>query len=267
MAWKGIALSRNSAREPEAGSVSQPGSAEDGIRLQVYLARCGQGSRRGCEELIRKGRVSVNGQPVTRLGARVRPEDTVTLNGRKVRPVEGGTYLALHKPRGFLCSSQDPQGRPLASSLFSSVVRERLHHVGRLDFLSSGLILYTNDGEFTRQVAHPSSQIEKEYLVETARPIEEAFLRQYTKGIRLEQMLYRCKAYTLRGPRSVLITLTEGKNRELRNVFASRNIRVKRIHRLRIGPVTLSGLPSGHFRKLTEREVRWFLARRGRKQA
>ncbi len=138
------------------------------------------------------------------------------------------------------------------------MIHERLHHVGRLDFLSSGLIFYTNDGEFTRLVAHPSSQIEKEYLVETGRPVEEAFLRQYAKGMRVEDTVYRCKSYVLRGPKSVLITLTEGKNRELRKVFMSRNIRVKRIHRLRIGPVTLAGLPTGHFRRLNEREVRWF---------
>ncbi|HET6487275.1 MAG TPA: pseudouridine synthase [Spirochaetia bacterium] len=245
-------MSRNSDQEQEAGPEGE------GIRLQVYLARCGLGSRRGCEELILKGRVSVNGQPVTRLGARVLAKDAVTVNGRAVRPSAGGVYVALHKPRGFLCSNQDPAGRPMASSLFSSVIHERLHHVGRLDFLSSGLIFYTNDGEFTRLVSHPSSQIEKEYLVETGRPVEEPFLRQYLKGIRVEDTVYRCKSYVLRGPRSVLITLTEGKNRELRKVFASRNIRVKRIHRLRIGPVTLAGLQPGHFRMLNQRELRWF---------
>jgi 23S rRNA pseudouridine2605 synthase len=231
---------------------------EAGVRLQVYLARCGLGSRRNCELLIQHGKVTINGAPVTRMGEKVLPNDIVTLDGRKVTPSANRIYVALHKPRGFICASSDPEGRPLASSLFASAFKERLFHVGRLDFLSTGLILYTNDGEFSRIVSHPASRVEKEYLVETGRAVEEAFLRQYSKGIRVGEVTYRCEGFTLRGPHSAHITLLEGKNRELRNVFASRNIRLKRVHRLRIGPVTLRGIPPGHFRRLTEREVRWF---------
>ena len=233
-------------------------SPETGIRLQVYLARCGLGSRRNCEIYILHGRITLNGVPVTQMGEKVHLKDVVTFDGRKVTPSAKKIYLALHKPRGFICTSSDPQGRPLASELFSSAIKERLFHVGRLDFLSTGLILYTNDGEFTKIVSHPRAQIEKEYLVETGRAIDDAFLHQYAKGIRVGDVTYHCKAYTLRGPHSAHITLTEGKNRELRNVFTSRNIRLKRVHRLRIGPVTLRGVPPGHFRRLTEREVRWF---------
>jgi 23S rRNA pseudouridine2605 synthase len=200
----------------------------------------------------------VNGSPVTRLGERVQPKDVVTVDGKKVSPVSSSLYIALHKPKGYLCSASDPEGRPLAQSLFRPAIKERLFHVGRLDFLSSGLILYTNDGEFSRLVTHPRTQVEKEYLVETGRAIEEDFLRQYLRGIRVGDTTYRCKSYVYRSPHSALITLTEGKNRELRNVFNSRNIRLKRVHRVRIGPITLRGIAAGHFRKLTEREVRWF---------
>jgi 23S rRNA pseudouridine2605 synthase len=237
--------------------LSRSSPASD-IRLQVYLARCGVGSRRSCETLIRHARVTINGAPVTAMGTKVAEGDLVTLDGRKVTPSKRSIYLALHKPRGFLCANADPQGRPLASKLFSSAIHERLFHVGRLDFLSTGLILYTNDGEFAKIVAHPAARIEKEYLVETGRAIEEDFLRRYSKGMRVGEVIYRCTSYVLRGPHSALITLVEGKNRELRNVFASRNIRLKRVHRLRVGPLTLRGLPPGHFRRLTEREVRWF---------
>jgi 23S rRNA pseudouridine2605 synthase len=233
-------------------------SATDAIRLQVFLARCGLGSRRGCETLILHGRVAVNGAPVTRLGTRVSRGDSVTLDGKAVVPSSKKTYIAVHKPREYLCANSDPQGRPLVSQLFSSAIHGRLFHVGRLDFLSTGLILYTDDGEFSRIVSHPRAGIEKEYLVETGRAIEEDFLRQYSKGIRAGDQIYRCKSYVLRGPHSALITLTEGKNREIRNVFASRNIRLKRVHRLRVGPITLKGIPPGHFRRLTEREIRWF---------
>ncbi len=250
-------MSRN-----EAGP--SPGArAAEAIRLQVFLARCGLGSRRSCETYIVHGRIAVNGTPVTRLGTKVSSRDTVTLDGRPVTPSARKIYLALHKPRGYLCANSDPQGRPLASELFSSAVHDRLFHVGRLDFLSTGVILYTNDGEFSKLVSHPSADIEKEYLVETGRAIEEAFLRQYARGIRVGDQMYRCKASVLRGPHSAVITLVEGKNREIRNVFASRNIRLKRVHRLRVGPVTLKGLPPGHFRRLTEREVRWFFEHAG----
>ena len=229
------------------------------IRLQLYLARCGVGSRRACEVFITEGRVQVNGQTVTRLGEKVTAEDRVTMDKRKVTPARTQVYIALHKPPGFICANTDPEGRPVARTLFASAIKERLFHVGRLDFLSSGLILYTNDGEFTKIVSHPRSRIEKEYLVETGRVIDEEFLRRYQKGMRVGDVTYKCTAYRLRGPHSATITLIEGKNREIRNVFASRNIRLKRVHRVRIGPLTLRGIPAGHFRRLTEREVRWFM--------
>jgi 23S rRNA pseudouridine2605 synthase len=216
------------------------------------------GSRRSCETFIRHGRVAVNGVPVSLLGTKVSLSDSVTLDGRAVLPSSKKIYIAVHKLREYLCANSDPQGRPLVSDLFSSAIRGRLFHVGRLDFLSTGLIIYTNDGEFSKLVSHPRAGIEKEYLVETGRAIDDELLRQYSRGVRVGDQTYRCKAYTLRGPHSALITLTEGKNREIRNVFASRNIRLKRVHRLRVGPVTLKGIPPGHFRRLTEREVRWF---------
>jgi 23S rRNA pseudouridine2605 synthase len=238
-------------------------SADAGIRLQVYLARCGLGSRRSCETLIQHGRITLNGTPVTRMGEKVFLKDVVTLDGRTVTPSAKKIYVALHKPRGYICANSDPEGRPLARELFGTAFKERLFHVGRLDFLSTGLILYTNDGEFTKIVSHPKAQIEKEYLVETAKAFEEPFLRQYSKGIRVGEVIYRCKSYIQKGPHSATITLTEGKNREIRNVFASRNIRLKRVHRLRIGPVSLRKIPPGHFRRLTEREVRWFFDHAG----
>ena len=119
-------------------------------------------------------------------------------------------------------------------------------------------IFYTNDGEFSKLVSHPRAQIEKEYLVETARAIDDDFLNRYAHGIMVGDIVYRCKSYVLRSDHSALITLTEGKNRELRNVFTSRNIRLKRVHRTRIGPLTLRGIAPGHFRRLTEHEVSWF---------
>ena len=185
-------MSRNSA-EPGHRAERSP---EDAIRLQVFLARCGLGSRRSCETFISHGRVTVNGVPVTQLGDKGGPRRTsVTLDGRDGRPLSPNKiYIAVHKPREFLCANSDPERRPLVSELFSSAIRGRLFHVGRLDFLSTGLILYTNDGEFAKIVAHPGSGIEKEYLVETGRAIDDEFLRRYSKGIRVGEQLYRCKS-------------------------------------------------------------------------
>jgi len=242
----------------KGNALSNKSSGESEIRLQVYLARCGLGSRRGCEQLIQDRRITLNGATVTQPGEKVNPGDVVKMDGKKVVPTTKQIYIALHKPRGFLCSNADPEGRPVASQLFAGAIKERLFHVGRLDFLSTGLILYTNDGEFSKLVSHPRAQIEKEYLVETARAIDDDFLNRYAHGIMVGDIVYRCKSYVLRSDHSALITLTEGKNRELRNVFTSRNIRLKRVHRTRIGPLTLRGIPPGHFRRLTEHEVKWF---------
>ncbi len=240
------------------GPTPAPGAPAREIRLQVFLARAGLGSRRACEQFILDGRVAVNGEGVIRMGVKVGPNDTVTVDGRKIGLPKNCVYLALHKPRGYICANADPHGRPLASDLFKSAVKERLFHVGRLDFLSTGLIFYTNDGEFASRVSHPSSGIEKEYLVEAARTIGDDFLERYKRGIRVEGEAYRLTDYRKQSDRSALLTLLEGKNRELRNVFASMSIRLKRVHRIRIGPVTLRGLAPGRFRKLTEKEVRWF---------
>jgi 23S rRNA pseudouridine2605 synthase len=237
-------------------------SNEPPVRLQVFLARAGLGSRRGCDEMVAAGRVRVNGAVVTTQGTKVGPGDAVKVDGKLVRGGAKLVYLAVHKPREFLCANADPERRPLVSDLFSRAVKERLFHVGRLDYLSTGLILYTNDGAFSRLVSAPGSQVEKEYLVETGRDIDEELLRRYTKGIQVGDVFYRCARYKLKGSRSALITLVEGKNREIRNVFASRNIRLKRVHRVRIGPVTLKGLALGHFRRLSPREIAWFNARR-----
>ncbi|MFW5777424.1 MAG: pseudouridine synthase [Spirochaetota bacterium] len=235
------------------------------IRLQLYLARSGVASRRASERLIEHGSVSVNGQIVTRLGTKVLPTDDVRVDGKRVRIEQRSVYVALNKPRRYLCSAHDPEGRPLAVSLLEPHYEERLFSVGRLDFLSSGLIFYTNDGEFARVVAHPSNQVEKEYRVDAQKPIPNALLEEYQRGIVVDGETYRLDRYQYRTPRSVRLTLTEGRNREIRRVFAHWRIGVRRIHRVRIGIVKLKDIPSGQYRPLSQKEVDWFFARqRGR---
>ncbi|MFW6208819.1 MAG: pseudouridine synthase [Spirochaetota bacterium] len=236
-------------------------SHNNGIRLQVYLARCGIGSRRKNEEYIAAGMVSVNGRTVTEPGTKVYPGDEVYLDGRAVRPEAESRYIALYKPPRYICSNYDPEGRSLAVDLLSPHFAERLHNVGRLDFMSEGLIFFTNDGSFTRVVSHPSSEIEKEYRIFCHHPVHENTLRQWKRGIEIGGTFYKIKSFRIISPEEVLLTLIEGKNREIRNLFKASGIDIKRLIRVRIGPVTLENLSPGSFRLLSKDEVNWFFKR------
>ena len=226
------------------------------LRLQVRLARSGLASRRKCEEYIASGRVSVNGRTVIEPGSKVNANDAVYVDGRPIGMVKRKLYAALHKPVGFLCSNSDPQGRPLAKSLLEANINERIFHVGRLDCMSSGLILYTNDGAFAQMLTHPSSAVEKEYIITTKTEIPTKLLERFERGIQIENIRYRALRTKILGPRKVNIVLVEGKNRELREVFRSAGIGIKKVHRVRIGSVTLEGLPPGRYRLLSAREVK-----------
>lgn len=227
----------------------------DQLRLQVYLAQCGIASRRKCEEIISQGRVSVNGKVVIKPGSKVEEGDTVTFDGRKVGLAKQKIYIALHKPSKYLCSTTDPDDRALAIDLITPSIKHRLFYVGRLDYLTSGLLFFTNDGEFSKMMTHPSTHIEKEYVVTTKDEIPVELMEEFKKGIYVMGEKFKMKDYEFKGPRCVHIILEEGKNRELRKVFLSKNVSVKKVHRIRIGNIDIKGLHSGHFRKLTEREV------------
>ena len=229
----------------------------EGIRLQVWLARAGVASRRSVVEVIKNGRVRLNGKVTCEPAARVSDGDEIQLDGRTLRAQEY-VYYALHKPAKYLCTAADEEGqsRPLALDLIQPFVKARLFTVGRLDYMTSGLLLLTNDGEWAKRLAHPSSGVEKEYLVQAKKEIPAELLEAFKTGIRLEGDLLRCSDYALTGPHSARLTLAEGKNREIRKVFQTQNITLKRIHRLRVGPVTLRGIEAGRFRKLTESEIK-----------
>jgi len=229
------------------------------IRLQVFMARCGVGSRRHCEEYIREGRVRVNGA-VAILGSKVDTADRVFLDKKPLYPETKQVYLAVNKPAGTLCANSDSRGRPLLLDLLRDIP-ERIYHVGRLDFHSSGLIFYTNDGQFSKVVSHPSSNIEKEYLVEAKEAISEQNLLQYKRGLTVEGQHYRLSKYRYKTPRKVVLTLVEGKNREIRRVFRHFRIDLHRIHRIRIGCVLVRGIPESGYRMLSRQEVSWFLKR------
>jgi 23S rRNA pseudouridine2605 synthase len=232
----------------------EAGAAEGALRLQVFLAHAGVASRRACEGLISAGRVSVNGLVVTALGTKVLPSDDIRLDGVALGIEKSFQYLALHKPPLYICSSSDPQGRPLAVDLLPR--RNRLYNVGRLDYLSSGLILFTNDGDFAAKVSHPSANIEKEYLVEATGPIPDLLLEQFAEGLEIDGVLYRSADIERLGRKALRVTLIEGKNREIRRVFSHFHLHPGKLHRIRIGPVLLGSLGAGESRPLAGEELR-----------
>ena len=231
------------------------------IRLQLYMARCGIASRRKCENIISQGRVSINGKIVTIPGTKVSEDDIVKMDNRQISTANKKIYIALHKPAKFLCSTEDPDGRSLAIDLIAPAVTQRVYNVGRLDYLTSGIIFFTNDGDFAKKMTHPSSHVEKEYVVTTKKKIPEELMENFEKGIYVGGEFFKLKSYKLNGSNSVNIVLEEGKNRELRKVFQSQNINVKKVHRIRIGNVKLSGINCGRFRHLTDREIKTLLGK------
>ncbi len=225
------------------------------IRLQVRLARAGLASRRKCEEFISAGRVSVNGKTIIQPGSKVQEDDEVRMDGKLVRNEKKMVYIALHKPVGFLCADEDRDGRSLAKSLLEVSVKERIFHVGRLDYMTSGLILYTNDGAFSRSLCHPSSRVEKEYVVTAKNIIPQDLLDRFRAGITVEGIRYKAIRAELVSERTARIVLAEGKNREIRRVFQSAMVKIKRVQRVRIGSLKLGSLACGRFRYLNSTEI------------
>ncbi len=233
------------------------------MRLHVYLARAGIASRRASEKLILAGLVKVNGVAVTTLGTQVGEDDIVTCSGKPVTPIARRAYLAVHKPVGYLCTQRDEQNRPKVIDLIPEDYRPGLFHAGRLDFMSAGLIFYTNDGDFARAVTHPSAGVEKEYLLESFDPIPEKMLDDYRRGVVIEGETYRILRCSRESKTRVHLVLGQGKNREIRRVCAAYGVKVRRLTRNRIGPVKLGGMSPGRFRRLTDEEIRWFLDKAG----
>lgn len=222
------------------------------IRLQSYLAKCGAGSRRGCETLITEGRVTVNNKVVTELGTKVNENDIVYVDDVLAEPEEQSWYFVLNKPRGYVCTNYDPNETAYARDLIDVPQRHLLFNVGRLDKDSQGLIIFTNDGDFANQVMHPSSETEKEYIVKTDKDILKKDMDDAYRGLIKP---YRIKSYKLISKREVSVVLTEGKNREIRNLFDMMGYAVKKLLRVRIGEVLLGDLQSGRYRRMTRAEI------------
>ncbi len=226
------------------------------IRLQVYIARCGIASRRASEELITAGRVSVNGEVVRTQGFKVDGSEKICFDGKEIFPEEEMRYILLNKPAGYVCTLADEKDRPTAASLLKKDYSERLYNIGRLDMLSEGAIIFTNDGKFSAKVEHPSSQIEKEYEVITLREFPDLVLEKFLRGVRIEGVFYKAVKAERVSKNKMRIVLIEGKNREIRRVLKFFKVGIKRLVRVRIGTIELADLKSGEHRELTPYEIK-----------
>ena len=235
------------------------------IRLQKYLSEAGVASRRAGEALIRAGKVEVNGQIVRTLGTKVSPvTDEVAIEGVPIQ-LKRKLYLAVHKPRGHVCTRRDDKGRPMLNDLLPEEWRH-CYSVGRLDRESEGLIFVTNDGEFALRMTHPRHEVRKVYVADIKGRVPEPVLGKLTRGVthrgeRLEAK--SAKLLSSNNTRSeVELELAEGKNREVRRLFMALGLKVTRLVRVRIGPIWLGELRAGKWRTLTDTEIKTLLAKK-----
>jgi 23S rRNA pseudouridine2605 synthase len=233
------------------------------VRLNRFLALAAVSSRRGAEEYIREGRVTVNGEPRTDLAAQVSPDDRVQVDGRLVR-VQEFVYVLFNKPAGFITTRSDEKFRKTIYDLLPAGLRN-LTHVGRLDRESEGLLILTNDGDLAFRITHPKFKLEKEYLVTLDREFQPEDAAKTRKGVYLSEGRARFDAIHKINPYRVRVILTQGIKRQVRRVFAALNYKVKRLQRTRIGPLTGRDLRPGEIRLLSSREID-SLARRAREQ-
>lgn len=229
-------------------------------RLQKFMAEAGVASRRACEELIRQGRVTVNGETAS-LGRSVEPkQDRVELDGKPVQKEQRRTVILLYKPRGVVSTSSDPEGRRTVQDYFREIP-ERLYNVGRLDLNSEGLLLMTNDGVLANRLTHPRYGVEKTYYAVCDGRLTASEAAKLTNGIELEDGVTapaRVDAVrtTQRGDTSFLITIHEGRNRQIRRMLEAVGHRTLRLKRERFGPLSLGTLAPGEWRKLSDEEIK-----------
>jgi 23S rRNA pseudouridine2605 synthase len=225
-----------------------------GERLQKILAQAGLGSRRTCEDLIAEGRVRVNGEVAT-LGTRAHAEtDTIEVDGAIIGVRQGLVHYLLNKPAGVVTTASDPQGRPTVVGLVPG--EPRVYPVGRLDTDTEGLLLLTNDGELAHRLTHPSFGVDKEYLADVEGSPSRGAVRRLREGVELDDGPTAPAKVSLVGAHTLRITIHEGRNRQVRRMCDAVGHPVRRLVRVRIGPLSDRRLGPGQWRELTQAEVR-----------
>jgi len=225
------------------------------MRLNKIIADAGITSRRGADELIESGRVSVDGLTIREMGSKFDPELVqVMVDGETITRSMSKSYLVLHKPKGVLSTMYDPDGRPSLSD-FIDLRKERLFHVGRLDKDSEGLILLTNDGDLTFRATHPSFGLEKTYIIEHEGKLPTGIDKILLKGIELEDGMGRVLTYKELSPTWLEVSIHEGRYHIIRRLMEAVDVQVLRLIRTNFGPISLGDTPEGRWRNLNEGEL------------
>lgn len=228
------------------------------MRINRYLAECGAGSRRACDRMVEEGKVKVNGK-TAQLGQEVdETKDTVTLEGRTVRPKAAHVYYMMNKPKGYVCTASDDKGRKTVMDLLPENCG-RVFSVGRLDYDSEGLLLFTDDGDLAFRLTHPKNEIPKTYAVRIEGRADEEILSGIRAGVELDgKKTKKCALRVTEETREytkMVITVTEGRNREIRRMFEKFGKNVVYLKRVRIGELSVGSLERGRVRRLTAEEV------------
>lgn len=228
------------------------------MRLNKYIASAGICSRRKADELIENGNVKVNGAVVKTMGWQVEEDDVVEANGRVIEAVNKKIYVVVNKPLGYITSMQDEKDRDTVADLVADIP-QRLFPVGRLDYNTTGLLIMTNDGELTQTLTHPRHEVYKTYVAKVAGVISDSRLAKLRKGVDIGGFVTSpAKVRLVRQmPRRAVveISIREGKNRQVRKMFAAVGNKVQDLHRTAIGEIRLGRLKEGHYRKLTKEEI------------
>lgn len=234
------------------------------MRLQKYLAEAGVASRRKSEEYITQGRVAVNGKTTMKLGIKVDPDqDEISFDGKVLSSKEKKIYIMLNKPKGFVTTVKDQFQRPTVMDLIRDI-SERVYPVGRLDYNTSGLLLLTNDGDFSYKITHPKHKLDKTYIVLTKEKPNSNGIQSLRRGIKIDE--YRtspAKVSILESNQRgtiTRITIHEGRNRQVRKMFSKIGCPVLELNRVSIGTLQLEDLPEGKYRRLTKQEMQNILS-------
>ncbi len=230
------------------------------MRINKFLAECGVASRRNCDQLIKDGLVTINGKVAT-LGMEVDElHDSVSVDGKKINAIKKYSYYMMNKPKGYVCTVKDDKDRKTVMDLLPPSVG-RVFPVGRLDYDSEGLLLFTNDGDLSNRLMHPSSEIPKTYLVKIEGSIPDEAIEKLKRGVVIDGVkTKKCNIKIVDETKSFTkfhVTVTEGRNREIRKMFLTVGKEVKFLKRIKIGDLGLGSLNRGDVRKLTKEEVEY----------